>query len=316
MEEVKSGPISQEVAPKESIESVENIPLEENNETSELQAKIEDPKISKVEKKVIEKKLKKIKYQYEGKEFEQEYDPEDDNFIREQIQLAKMSRERARQKNELENEVMAFINDLKNNPAKALSDPNIGVDIKALARQVIEQEIADSKKSPLELELEKERAEKRKLLEDAKKQKEDFDKREFDRLKEVEFQKFDTEVTKALESKKIPNKPAVIKRIADYLTIAYKAKKDVSIEDIIPIVRDEMKSDYRDLGDSLSDDDLEEFFGKNNLDRYRKKMVAKSKSNPALKSPTKTMDTGKSNNKPVNKPEEKVSFKNFFKLNK
>ena len=76
-----------------------------------------------------------------------------------------------------------------------------------------------------------------------------------------------------------------------------------------------MVTDYREHAKALPDDALENFFGKELVDRLRKSAVRKIKTaqaNPALSAPGRAPSTGKTT--PVAPKEaEKVSYKKFFK---
>jgi hypothetical protein len=291
----------------------------------DAKAVLKDPTASKSEKKAAAKTLKKLTLKIDGQEYEEELpfeipnDPKSIEYMRRELQMGRMGQKRAQEKASIEKEVLQFVQELQAGGArarKALSDPAIGLDMKQLAAQIIEEEIENSKKSPEQLALEKAQEELKTLKEQREQEKKDAEAKENEALTARYVEQYDNEITNALESNRIPKTPQAVKKLADYMEVAIGANKDVSFNDLIPIVREELIADYQNHLDALPDDELESYIGKKTIDRIRKRNVAKAKqaaSNPAVKAPTKAPNTGKSSGK---KEEEKpkISMKDFFKL--
>jgi len=291
---------------EQSTEGSENIEAsgEVVEQAQELAETLNDPKASKAEKIQAKKQLKKLKLKIDGKEEEIEFDLNDDDFLTKQFQAL------------LEKEVLSFIEDLKKNPRKALSDPAIGLDLKQLAQQIIEEEIENSKKSPEQIAKEKLEQELRELKEEREKEKEDSKKKEFERLKEQEYERYDMLMSKALEKTDLPKSPYIIKKIADYMLLGLEAGKDVTPEDVLPLVREEMQDDLKQMFAAMPDEVVQKIIGKDVFTRIRKNDVAKLKKANANAQHLKT--STKSNNETSTskqgKSEEKLSFKQFFKV--
>jgi len=303
---------------EQSTEGSENIEAsgEVVEQAQELAETLNDPKASKAEKIQAKKQLKKLKLKIDGKEEEIEFDLNDDDFLTKQLQLSKVGQKRAQEKALLEKEVLSFIEDLKKNPRKALSDPAIGLDLKQLAQQIIEEEIENSKKSPEQIAKEKLEQELRELKEEREKEKEDSKKKEFERLKEQEYERYDMLMSKALEKTDLPKSPYIIKKIADYMLLGLEAGKDVTPEDVLPLVREEMQDDLKQMFAAMPDEVVQKIIGKDVFTRIRKNDVAKLKKANANAQHLKT--STKSNNETSTskqgKSEEKLSFKQFFKV--
>lgn len=302
--------VSDNQIPNDNLEAA--APQEAVEQLAKLAAK---PNLTKQEAKT----LKKLKIKFDQKEYDEELPfeipntPQAIEYMQRQLQMSRLATTRSQEKATIEKEVMRFITDLKNDPMKALSDPAIGMDIKKFAASVIEKEIEDSKKSPVQLEKEKLEAELRQIKADAEKEKNEARDREMARMTEQEAERYDTLMTQAFEKHSMPKNPAVVRRMAEYLIEGTKAGKDVTPEDIVPLIREDLKNDYRDILSSMPEDDLEDFIGKDVLNRLRKKNVAKAKaanSNPAVKG-TKPANVGKKGEAKVE--EKKISFKDFFK---
>ena len=109
------------------------------------------------QQKEAKKMLKSLKIKVDGREMEEKLpfeipdDEETVEWMKRNLQMSKMGAKRAQEYSSLEKEVRTFIDELRKNPRKILADPNIGIDVKKLAAEVIEEEIANSQKSPDQL---------------------------------------------------------------------------------------------------------------------------------------------------------------------
>jgi hypothetical protein len=329
MSDESQSPSLQEALP-EAVESAEQ-GVEATSEDASVQAAaqdaqatLKDPKASKTEKKIAQKMLKTLTLKLDGEEFEEQLpfeipdDPKAIEYMKRELQMGKMGQKRAQEKAVIEKEVLRFIQDLQAGGArakKALSDPAIGLDLKQLAAQIIEEEIENSKKSPDQLEREKLQAELQALKEERENEKQTSNQKEFERIKEQEYERYDVLISQALEKSDLPKSPAVVKKIADYMLIALESGKDVSPEDVLPLVREEIINDYKELLNSLPDEEIEKFIGKERINNIRKKNIAKAKqgaSNPAVKAATKAPSTGKTGE--AKTEAKKQTLKDFFKF--
>lgn len=252
--------------------------------------------------KAEQKTLKKLKLKVDGQEFDEELPfeipdtPEAIEYARKNLQMAKAAGKRMQEKAMMEKEVMQFLEDLRKNPRKVLQDPRIGLDLKKLAQEVIETEIENSKKSPEQLALEKAQQELKELKEQQERAQQEAKQREFERLKEEQYERYDMLMSQALDKAELPKSPYYVKKMADYMLIGLENGIDVSPEDVVPIVQEEALEDFRQLLAVLPLDKAEKLIGKDIINTIRKKNISKAKqaaSNPAVKAPTKTADTGK-----------------------
>lgn len=287
----------------------------------DAKATLNSPFASKEAKTQAKKTLKKLTLKVDGQEYDEELpfdlpdDPKAIEYMKRQLQMSKMGQSRAQHAAGLEKDIVQFFAELQANPKKALSNPLFKdrLDLKKLAAEIIEEEIENSKKSPEQLEREKLQAELQAMKEERENEKKTAEQREFERLREKYAEDYDYQITQALESNKIPKSPAAVKKIADYMEIAVNAGKDVSVNDLIPIIRDELASDFLAHLNSLPDDQLDQYIPKAIQDRLRKKVVAKAKqtaSNPALKGTNKVANTGKATEKEEEKP--KMTMKQLW----
>lgn len=276
------------------------------------------------EQAIAKKTLKQLKIKFNGKEsledlpFEIPDDAKSIDYMTRQIQMSKLSQSKAQEYSDLEKEVKSFVEQLKKDPRKVLSDPTIGIDIKKLAAQVIEEEIQNSQKSPEQLEREKLENELRAIKEEREREKEDNKQSELKRLQQQEFERYDMLFTQAIEKSDLPKSPYIVKKMSDYMLMGLQQGIDVTPEDVLPLVREEMQNDLREMFAVMPEDVIEKIVGKDVINKIRKKSVAKAKEanaplrpKSALETPAQAKESSAKSGK-SGKPGEKMTFKNFF----
>lgn len=301
---------AQSVSVDTSSETFESPSLENQESTQSLESSPVEAKASAKEA----ARLRSLRLKVDGQEFDEELpfeipdDPEAVEYMKRQLQMAKMGSKRAQEYAQLEKEIRQLITEGTKNPRKLLKE--LSIDERELARQIIEQEIENAQKTPEQLEKEKIEEELRSLKEEREREKQDFERKEFERLQEQAYEKYDQQMTAALEKSSLPKEPYVIKKIADYMLVALQQGYDVSAEDVIPLVKQELEKDIQTLIGAMPDEALEQFLGKQRLANFRKKNLAKAKEAATVSSAKAVKDTGgKSSTK---EPEKKLTFKEFF----
>lgn len=256
---------------------------------------------------------KKLKLKVDGEEFEEELDWDNEDDLRKKLQYSKVGQKRMQQHAALEREVEEFLTQLKTNPRKVLSDPRIGLDIKKLAAEVIEEEIENSKKSPEQIEKEQLQARLSELEDERKREKEESRSREMERLQTQEFERYDMLMSKALEKSDLPKSPYIVKKMADYMLMGLNNGLDVTPDDVLPLVREEITNDLKDMFAVMPDEVIEAIVGKDVFNRVRKKNVAKAKSSPPQPLKASVKDSGQKS--AAKTPEaKKISYKDFFNI--
>ena len=279
-----SSPNAAPAAPEASQQAQSTAPVQ--GQAADAAAVIADPNASQAQKVQAAKKLKSLKIKVDGQEFEERLPFEIDDtkeareYMAKQLQMSKVAQKRMGEKAQLEGEVRQFLDLLKKDPKKLLSDPTYGVDLKKLAAQMIEEEIANAAKSPEQLEKERYQKELAELKEQRAKEKEEYEKREFERVQQLEYERYDSLMTQALEKSDLPKSPYVVKKMADYMLMGLQEGMDISPEDVLPLVRDEILEDIRQMAQSMPLETIEKLFGGDVLSKIRKKNVAKAKASP------------------------------------
>lgn len=263
---------------------------------------------SKETKEAIKDLKRKLILKVDGEEIEEEIDLGDEDYLKKQLQLAKVSQKRMQEYANLEKEVRDFVQALKEDPKRVLSDPSVGIDLKELAQAVIEEEIENSKKSPEQLEKERLEAELRELKQKHEEEQKRRQDEEFQRLEQQEAERYDMLMTRALEKADVPKTPYVVKKMADYMYLGLQQGIELKPDDVLPLVREEIQSDIKQMFSVMPEKLVEELIGSEVLGKIRKSRVEKAKKAP--KSLKKSVsDTGKTKEQ---KTAEKKTFKQFF----
>lgn len=305
----QAAPAAEAPVVEETTEAVETTEAAPAQPQSAQQAAKEEQK----------KFFKKLKLKIDGEETEEELpfeipDTEEAReYMKRQLQFAKVSQKRAKEYSTLSKEVQDLVAQLQKDPKSVLKNPALGVDIKKLVTEYLEEEIANSQKSPEQIEKERLEQELKAIKEEREKEKKEFEERELERLTNLEFQRYDEMVEKALDKNKdLPRSPYVVKKVAEYLLLGLQNDLDISAEDVIPLVRQEIQNDIKEMFGAMPDEVMEKFLGKDRLTKMRKKNIQNVKTAPQPISKT-IQDVGKAQ-KPADKGDKKLTYKQFFKV--
>lgn len=266
---------------------------------------------AKAEKKKEEALKKKYKLKVDGQEFEEEIDFSNEDDIVKRLQLAKAAQKRMQETTQMKKALQEFLANATSNPEYALEQ--LGIDPLHFAEERIRREIEEKKKSPEQKEFEKQQKE----LEDYKKKLEKFQKEkeqaEMQALEEKYHRQIEDEIVSAIDKvNDIPKSAYFVKRVSDLMASFIRSgKTDVTANDVVPLVRKQIKQELKDLYGSASEDILEELWGKSNVDRLRKKRLAKARDAKKLQSTRDIKPTGV--RPESNEPRKKTSMNDFFR---
>lgn len=305
-ENLETSQENQEVEASEGEDAAEGEELDASAE--ELQEQSSKKSKKKAEKE-LEKRIKKLKLKVDGREIEEEIDLDDDERLVRELQMAKMGQKRAQEKADLEKQVRAFFEAFQQDPFAAMQE--LGLSPDQAIDEYINKQLENAKKTPEQIEKERLEAELQQLKAEREREKEELQTKELKRLQQQEFERYDMLMEQALSKTDLPKTPYTIKKIADYMLVALEAGKDVSPEDVIPLVREEMHSDLQQMFSSLPEDVVEGLLGEQVLNKLRKRRVAKAQEAQKNLPKSQILDTGK-NGKEQEASKEKKSFKDFF----
>lgn len=263
-------------AVESSGESIQETPVQNTDAAAEAVQAVKDAK-SPIEKKIAEKRLEKFKIKVDGVESEEELDLNDKEAIKKHLQLSKAAQRRMQEKSEMEKGLTEFIDLIRKDPRRVLTHPDIGVDVKALAQAILQEQLEEEQKTP-------EQKEKEKLLREleAYKQKEEAERKALEEAEKTKQEKqleeqISNEIVSALDSVKLPKSERAVRYMAEYMSLALKNDVELSAEEVAPLVLKKMKEEYRDLIRSAPDEILSDFIDKDIESRLQKKRVANLK---------------------------------------
>ena len=259
------------------------------------------------------KKIKKLKLKFNGREFEEdlpfEIDEAHADWLTKQRQKAMLADHKANEYSQLEREIGAFIQELRKNPKKALSNPAIGLDIKQFAAEILQEEIEQAQKSPEQIKEEALVRELEELKAEREREKQEMSARELERLTEREYERYDNLMSSAIESSDLPKSPYVVKKMTEYLMMGIENGIDVEPKDVIPLIREEIQNDIQEMFQVMPAEVIEQIVGKSNIEKLRKKRVAGAKAPVPVKSSLKDVGAQKKEEK---KEEKKQTLRDFF----
>lgn len=306
---VETAPVAEEIP--ETEETGEEV-VEEGQEAAPAEGEAKDVQdMSKKEQKELAKQLKKFKLKVDGKEEDFELDLNNEEEVKKHLQMSRASQRRMQEATELRKAAEQFIDMLRTNPRKVLSDPSINVDLKKLAQEYINEEIEQAAKSPEQIEKEKLTKELEELRERYKKDEEDRKSKEMERLQAEQEEKISTGIESALKASELPKTPYTVRKMAEMMMQALEHGIDLSPNDLIPVLRKQMQTDIKELFSASSDDVLEELIGKENITRVRKKTVAKVKQQQVAQTAGSVKATG--SEKKVEEAPKKILMRDFLR---
>jgi hypothetical protein len=300
--------------------------LEQSNETTEENQEESASEVApnaevKKEEAKIAKKLKQLKLKVDGKEvnedlpFEVDEGSEAAEYMTKQLQLAKAAQKRMSEASDYKkklDQVGEYLQQAKGNPKKIRElMKDLEIDERQLAAMIVEEELEKAKKSPEQLEKEALQAELQKMKDDRDTEKKDLEKREYDRLVEQETQRYALMIDGALSKSGLPNNQVYRERMAKYLAQALDKGMEITAEDVVPLVKEEIAQEIQALFAASPEDYVEQLLGKDTLKRLRKRNLEKAKGEPPVPLKQQVKDTGSDKSKPKDEP--KVSFKDYFK---
>ena len=273
------------------------------------------------------KRINSLKYKFNGKEYDEKLpfeiddDPAQIAYLQKQIQMAKLAQSKSQEYSNLEKdanmlkqEINEFFQELKTNPKKALQNPLVGVDIKMLAAEILEEALAEEEKSPEQREKEKLQARLAELEAERKKEKEEAESAKYQATLERAYERYDNALESTLtKNPDLPQTPYIVEKMTKYMAFMVEEGYEPDMEIIAEQVRTEMNGDIKHLLSILPVDKVEQILGTEVLGKLRKSRLAKAKVvPPTLKSQVKDVAAQKVVKE--EKPAAKQTMREFFRV--
>lgn len=258
----------EEAAPEVTDEQPEEAPgsgpSEETLETAEEPAEEEIPNAAPSGEGGPAEGSRTFKLKVDGEELE----VTEEELLR-GFQLRKASDKRFQEAADLRKKAEEVINLLKTDPRKALQHPEIGVDTRSLAEEILKEHL------DLELMDENERKihelqQKLKTAEEQKKQEEvDKQRQEAERL-EIEYaEQYQKDINSALEGSGLPKTNYTMNRMIHYMQQAIDYGYEASAKDIVELVREDYHSDIKQMFSAADATILARILGEDGLKKVR-----------------------------------------------
>lgn len=198
-------------------------------------------------------------------------------------------------------EMDQFLQMLKNDPMKILSNPALGLKLEDMADKILAQKIEEASKSPETLELEKARAkleEYEKKINEEKTARETAERQKLEADAEAHIQ---GEIMEAIDAGTLPKSPYIINKMAQLASIAFDNGVDISMKDLAPIVKKMYQRDMKEMMGGMKDDEIEELVSQDRIKAIRNARIQAARGKMAQA--TKVVDTGakapKKNDAPI-----------------
>lgn len=298
-------------APVETPVDAQSTPVEGEVSQDQIQETIENAIEEGATKEEIKEMIKEYDLKVNGKSKKVKLNLSDDKEVVRRLQLAEAGQLAMQEKAQLEKLIDQALMNAKNDPWSFLKE--LGLDPDDLAERRISDKVEELKKSPEQVEreaMQKELEMARKQLKQIETEKQEAIQKQ---LQSSALNEIDKDITEALaEDPELPKTKKTVARIADALLWAIdNGFPDATVKDVLPAVKSELRLEMDDFLSNMNDDLLENWIGKKNIERMRKKRLAAVKAQPKA-----VMDTVKQVSKPEEKTEkqrEQIAASNFFR---
>lgn len=268
----------------------------------------------KAEAKAVAAAKKKYNLKVDGKEESFEFDPSNEEELIKHLQMSKVSQKRMQRTAELEKGVAELVQMLQTSPEKVLSDPRLNIPAETkrkLAEAIMNNELEEMAKSPEQKEKEKlmrEYDDLKKQVETERKAREDAELRAATEQQAVAL---DNDISTAIEKSGLPKNARTVRYFAEGLMFAIQNGLDIKAEDLIPSVKKQALNEFKELISLMPDEEFENFLGKDQISRIRKRSIAKAKA--AITNPASDIKSTGAEVKQDTPEGKKVGMRDFLK---
>lgn len=270
----------------------------------------------------LKEELEEFVLKVNGKEIREKVNLKDRDRITKALQMEKAAQQAfqeraitAKQLEEIQGDVSEFLQQFTENPLSIVMNPEFNLSKeqkRQLAEAILREDLEESQKTPEQLEYEATKRRYEELLAEKEALEQERRAEEQARLEQEAAIELENEIVQAIEIGSLPRSQYISKKLADLAYIAYSNGVDLTIQDLIPFVKQQYKRDIAEMLGVLNDEEVEMLVSKERIRNIRNKQIQAVKpKDGAPKSPLKTQDTGTSNKK-QSEPQ-KIKAKDFFK---
>lgn len=281
-----------------SIDSSQDFSPEEAAEFDAEQSSEQAPaELSAEEAQALQEKIEEFELKVNGKTIKEKVNMNDKARLQKAFQMEKAAQEAMaksassqKQIQKMEEEMDQFLQILKNDPMKILSNPALGLKLEDMADKILASKIEEASKSPEQIELEKARA---KLAEYEQKIKDEETARQTAERQKLEADAeahIQSEIMEAIDSGSLPKSPYIINKMAQLASIAFDNNIDVNMKDLAPIVKKMYQRDMKEMMSGMKDDEIEDLVSSDRIKAIRNSRIQAARGKIAQAS--KIVDTG------------------------
>lgn len=270
------------------------------------------------EQKELQDLVEEFELKVNGKTVKEQVNLKDKARIQKALQMEKAAQEafqtRAmleKQMAEAEASVEQFFKVLQSDPSKILKNNQLGLSrdqLRALAEDILNEELERSAKSPEQIALEEARAELQRLQQEKQLAESAKQQAEFERLQNEAAVQIEREIIEAIDVGELPKSNYITKKMADLAYIAFTNGIDIDMKELIPLVKKQYLEDIRDMLGKLPDEIVEELISRDRVKKIRNSYLSSLKKQNVQQ--VKVADSGsKSEGKSA---PQKLTFKQMF----
>lgn len=290
--------------------------VEGSGEQAELQEQVEQAIEEGATKEEIKQMIEEFELKVNGKTIKKTLDWNDKEAVKRELQLAAAAQQSMQKSRELEKAIEEEVRKLMSNPKDVLRE--MGLDPSKLAEDWLTEEVEQLKKSPEQVERERIEREVQQLRAELKKREDSEKQSRMLYLQEQEGIKLNKEVEESLKAyKTLPDTEKVRIRIADAMLFAIENAErlgidasKVRVDDVLPTVEAELKSEMNGLLDMLPEDAFEAWGVHKAAERARKKKMDSIKKGTSINvtPTTKSLESQENDSKAS-----KIRLKDYFR---
>jgi hypothetical protein len=276
-----------------SPEVLSETPVESEIEASDASEEVAPSEEQAELKTALETKIKSLKLKIDGLEVDEqlpfEVTPEQAEWLKKELQLARVANKRMQESAELrkktmktEEDVQNFLNYLKSNPMEALEQ--LGLNTKEISEKRLQAEIEKMQMSDEERKIQELQEKVRKYEEEQEKIKEQARLEKEEALRNQYASEYEKDLMSAIEGHGFSYNPELIQRLSHYMATAIKLGVDLSFKDLMPLVQESINGDIAKLIPSLSLEQIEQMLGEDKIKGIvSKRKVVKKQVPPTAK---------------------------------
>lgn len=285
---------------------------------TELETLEADP--AELQEQMSQEEWEEFNLKVNGKEITEKINLRDRDRITKALQMEKAAQQAfqeraitAKQLEEIQADVNEFLEQFTTNPLSVLMNPEFNLSKeqkRQIAEAILREDLEDSQKSPEQLALEETKRRYEELLAEKEALEEERRSEEQARLQQEAAIELENEIIGAIETGNLPRSTYISKKLADLAYIAYINGIDLSMQDLIPFVKQQYKRDIAEMLGVLDDEEVEMLVSKERIRNIRNKQIQAVKPKGNAKAPLKTNDVGVSSGK--QEEPKKLRAKDFF----